>query len=68
MTIDEMKYYLRDCENLPYKCILVDGVWGIGKTYAVDKALKAENNVGNSRSSQKFKRDIRVCYLSMFGL
>lgn len=68
MTIDEMKYYLRDCENLPYKCILVDGVWGIGKTYAVDKALKAENNVRNSSSSQKFKRDIRVCYLSMFGL
>lgn len=68
MTIDEMKYYLRDCENLPYKCILVDGVWGIGKTYAVDKALKAENNVRNSRSSQNFKRDIRVCYLSMFGL
>ena len=38
---------------MPYKCILIDGTWGIGKTYAVKDALKENNN---------------VCYLSVFGI
>lgn len=36
-----------------YDCILFDGPWGIGKTYAIDKALKEQEN---------------VCSISMFGL
>lgn len=36
-----------------YDCILFDGPWGIGKTYAIDKALEEQEN---------------VCSISMFGL
>lgn len=36
-----------------YDCILFDGSWGIGKTYAIDKALEEQEN---------------VCSISMFGL
>lgn len=28
-----------------YDCILFDGPWGIGKTYAIDKALEEQENV-----------------------
>ena len=35
-----------------YDCILFDGPWGIGKTYAIDKALEEQEN---------------VCSISMFG-
>ena len=30
--------------DLPYKCILFDGAWGIGKSYAVRTALEKNNN------------------------
>lgn len=40
-------------EELPYKAILFDGVWGIGKSYAIDEALEGNDN---------------VCKISMFGL
>ena len=36
-----------------YDCILFDGPWGIGKTYAIDKALEEQEN---------------VCSISMIGL
>ena len=36
-----------------YDCFLFDGPWGIGKTYAIDKALEEQEN---------------VCSISMFGL
>ena len=40
-------------DSLPYKTILFDGAWGIGKSYAVNNALKGKDN---------------VCFISMFGL
>ena len=36
-----------------YRCIMFDGEWGIGKTYAIDEALEKQEN---------------VCKISMFGL
>lgn len=39
--------------KLPYKCILFDGAWGIGKSYAIGKALEGKDN---------------ICKISMFGL
>lgn len=40
-------------DKLPYKAILFDGKWGIGKSYAINEALGANDN---------------VCRISMFGL
>ena len=40
-------------EELPYKCILFDGKWGIGKSYAIEDAIKGRDN---------------VCQISLFGL
>ena len=40
-------------DKLPYKCILFDGKWGIGKSYAIEEAVKGKDN---------------VCKISLFGL
>lgn len=40
-------------DKLPYKCILFDGKWGIGKSYAIEEAVKGKDN---------------VCEISLFGL
>lgn len=40
-------------DKLPYKCILFDGKWGIGKSYAIQEAVKGKDN---------------VCKISLFGL
>ena len=53
MQADYIETIVKKLNELPYKAILFDGTWGIGKTYAINKAL--ENN-GN------------VCKVSMFGL
>ena len=53
MKADYIKEIIKKYDEMPYKCILIDGTWGIGKTYAVKDALKENNN---------------VCYLSVFGI
>lgn len=53
MKADYIQDIVGKLNELPYDCILFDGVWGIGKTYAVDAALKKQEN---------------VCRISMFGL
>ena len=40
-------------ETLPYRTILFDGSWGVGKSYALNEALEGNLN---------------VCKVSMFGL
>lgn len=49
--------YIRDSierfPTSPYTCILIDGPWGIGKTYEINEALKQNNN---------------VYYISLFGI
>lgn len=53
MQADYIGEIIGKLSDLPYKCILFDGKWGIGKTYAIDAALKDGDN---------------VCKISMFGL
>ena len=40
-------------KKFPYECILIDGPWGVGKSYAIKAALADNDN---------------VCNISMFGL
>lgn len=42
MQADKINYIVNKLHRLPYKCILFDGVWGIGKTYAINKALSGK--------------------------
>lgn len=53
MQADYIESVIVKIDELPYKCILFDGDWGIGKTYAINKALKNQEN---------------VCRISMFGM
>ena len=53
MKADNIKNIISDIDHLPYRVILFDGTWGIGKSYAVNEALEANPN---------------VCKISMFGL
>ncbi len=53
MNADSIKEIIKKYDEMPYKCILIDGTWGIGKTYAVKEALEVNNN---------------ACYISLFGM
>lgn len=53
MRADNIKNIISNINELPYKAILFDGVWGIGKSYAINEALEDNPN---------------VCKISMFGL
>ena len=53
MNIDTIISVVREIEKMPYKVILFDGPWGIGKSYAIDETLKEKKN---------------VCSISMFGM
>lgn len=53
MKADYIEEIVKKMNELPYKAILFDGTWGIGKSYAIDKALNTDRN---------------VCKVSMFGL
>lgn len=56
MNADYVENIIRniDEKSYTYKCILVDGTWGIGKSYMVRKALED-------------KKD-RTCFVSLFGM
>ena len=53
MTADYIKEIIKKYDKMPYDCILIDGTWGIGKTYAIKDALKERKN---------------VCFVSLFGM
>lgn len=53
MKADKINDIVNQIEKLPYRCIFFDGKWGIGKTYAVKKALEGKDN---------------VCQISLFGM
>lgn len=53
MKADYIKEIIKTYDKLPYKCILIDGPWGVGKSYALKEVLEGNNN---------------VCNISMFGL
>lgn len=53
MRADYIETIVKNMNELPYRAILFDGTWGIGKSYAINKALEKKRN---------------VCKVSMFGL
>ncbi len=53
MRADYIKNIIESYNKSPYECILIDGPWGVGKSYAITKALEDNDN---------------VCNISMFGL
>ena len=53
MEAGKIKCIVNELDKLPYKCIMFDGDWGIGKTYAIDEVLDERKN---------------CCKISMFGL
>lgn len=53
MKADYIRIVVKKLEDLPYKAILFDGKWGIGKSYAINEVLEENDN---------------VCKISIFGL
>ena len=53
MRADYIKEIIGKYGDLPYKCILFDGPWGVGKSYAINQALTDNKN---------------ACNISMFGI
>ena len=45
MKADNIITIMEQMQDLPYKCILFNGIWGIGKSYAIDQAIKGKHNV-----------------------
>ena len=54
MDADYVENIIRNIDKQSYKCILVDGAWGIGKSYMVRKALEDMKD--------------RTCFISLFGI
>ncbi len=52
---------LKDFTNNDYKSILIDGVWGIGKTYQINRFLK------EFVKEKKNIKELNVLYVSLFG-
>lgn len=53
MEAGRIKEIVSELDKLPYRCVMFDGAWGIGKTYAIDEVLDEQKN---------------CCKISMFGL
>lgn len=53
MRADYIKEIIGKYGDLPYKCILFNGPWGVGKSYAINQALTDNKN---------------ACNISMFGI
>lgn len=54
MNADYVENIIRNIDKQSYRCILVDGAWGIGKSYMVKKALEDMKD--------------RTCFISLFGM
>ena len=53
MKANYIKNVIQSYDKSPYECILIDGPWGVGKSYAVKEILDNNNN---------------ACHISMFGI
>lgn len=53
MKADCIKDIIELYDKLPYRCILISGPWGVGKSYAINEML------GNNSDA---------CHISMFGM
>ena len=45
MKADNIKNIISDIDHLPYRAILFDGTWGIGKSYAVNEFKRPKTNI-----------------------
>jgi len=45
MKADALRKILLDIDKLPYQTVLVDGAWGVGKSYEVHRALEGRRHV-----------------------
>ena len=59
MNADYVENIIRNIDKQSYKCILVDGAWGIGKSYMVRKALEVGIAYFSWRENRK--RGKRIC-------
>ena len=53
MKVNEIYHIAKNICNLPYKSIMFDGCWGIGKSYEIERA---------------FKDNSQFCIISLFGI
>lgn len=53
MKANHIKDIIEIYDKSPYKCILIDGPWGVGKSYAIKEVLGNKDN---------------ACNISLFGL
>lgn len=68
MNVDYIKDVIKKYLELPYKCILIDGEWGIGKSYAVQTALRQNSDyciisVYGMRDAEDIYRKILLTFL-----
>ena len=45
MRADDINRIIKNINQLPYNAILINGAWGIGKSYAINEALAGNSNV-----------------------
>lgn len=58
MKADCIKDIIESYGKSPYECILIDGPWGVGKSYAVENALNSNNSCNISMFGMKDAREI----------
>ena len=39
MNASQIDEILKNLHKMPYRCVLISGDWGVGKSYTVNKAL-----------------------------
>ena len=66
MNVDEITEKLNMYDELPYHCVFFNGVWGIGKSYAVDQVENTGRIVRVSLSGVKNSEEIYTAVLDAF--
>ncbi|WP_077596428.1 P-loop NTPase fold protein [Oceanobacillus kimchii] len=59
MNADELKIIVDKINELPYRKILIDGQWGIGKTKYVKDSIDSNEHLNQTSS---------ISYSSLFGV
>ena len=62
MNADYVENIIRNIDKQSYKCILVDGAWGIGKSYMVRKALEDKlyyknDSIEKENTNSRYRKD-----------
>lgn len=67
MNACEIKSVISEFHKLPYKSVLISGAWGIGKSYAVEKALPDDSCVISLFGIKKTEDIYHDLFFRMFG-